>query len=75
MLAKDVVLYGDGGGKAPARREPLRGMSETARFLASFSPRADREGWSLTLVDVTASQAQSSAPATGPPWRWYPSMS
>ncbi len=52
MLAQDVVLYGDGGGKAPARREPLRGMSETARFLASFSPRADREGWVLTLVDV-----------------------
>ena len=52
MLAEDVVLYGDGGGKAPARREPLRGMSETARFLAAFSPRADREGWALTLVDV-----------------------
>ena len=52
MLAEDVVLYGDGGGKAPARREPLRGMSETARFLAAFSPRADREGWTLTLVDV-----------------------
>jgi RNA polymerase sigma-70 factor (ECF subfamily) len=27
-------------------------MSETARFLAAFSPRADREGWALTLVDV-----------------------
>ena len=52
MLAEDVVLYGDGGGKAPARREPLRGMSETARFLSTFSPRADREGWVLTLVDV-----------------------
>jgi RNA polymerase sigma-70 factor (ECF subfamily) len=52
MLAEDVVLYGDGGGKAPARREPLRGMLETARFLAAFSPRADREGWALSLVDV-----------------------
>jgi RNA polymerase sigma-70 factor, ECF subfamily len=52
MLAEEVVLYGDGGGKAPARREPLRGIAETARFLASFSPRADREGWTLTLVDV-----------------------
>ncbi|HYJ24647.1 MAG TPA: RNA polymerase sigma-70 factor [Acidimicrobiia bacterium] len=52
MLAQDVVLYGDGGGKAPARRAPLRGMSETVRFLGSFSPRADREGWALTLVDV-----------------------
>jgi len=52
MLAEEVVLYGDGGGKAPARREPLRGMVETARFLAAFSPRADREGWAFTLVDV-----------------------
>jgi RNA polymerase sigma-70 factor, ECF subfamily len=52
MLAEEVVLYGDGGGKAPARREPLRGVVETARFLAAFSPRADREGWVLTLVDV-----------------------
>jgi len=52
MLAEDVVLYGDGGGKAPARREPIRGIAETARFLAAFSPRADREGWTLTLVDV-----------------------
>jgi RNA polymerase sigma-70 factor, ECF subfamily len=52
MLAEDVVLYGDGGGKAPARREPLRGTAETARFLAAFSPRADREGWALSLVDV-----------------------
>jgi len=52
MLAEEVVLYGDGGGKAPARREPLRGVIETARFLAAFSPRADREGWVLTLVDV-----------------------
>jgi RNA polymerase sigma-70 factor, ECF subfamily len=52
MLADEVVLYGDGGGKAPARREPLRGTAETARFLAAFSPRADREGWVITLVDV-----------------------
>jgi RNA polymerase sigma-70 factor, ECF subfamily len=52
MLAEEVVLYGDGGGKAPARREPLRGTAETARFLGAFSPRADREGWVLTLVDV-----------------------
>jgi RNA polymerase sigma-70 factor (ECF subfamily) len=52
MLAEDVVLYGDGGGKAPARRAPLRGITEASRFLAAFSPRADREGWALTLVDV-----------------------
>jgi RNA polymerase sigma-70 factor (ECF subfamily) len=52
LLAADVVLYGDGGGKAPARRAPLRGVVEAARFLAAFSPRAQRESWDLTLVDV-----------------------
>jgi RNA polymerase sigma-70 factor (ECF subfamily) len=52
MLAEDVMLYGDGGGKAPARREPLRGITEIARFLTAFSPRAEREGWVLTMVDV-----------------------
>jgi RNA polymerase sigma-70 factor (ECF subfamily) len=52
MLAADVVLYGDGGGKAPARRVPLRGFVEAARFLAAFNPRAQRESWDLTLVDV-----------------------
>jgi RNA polymerase sigma-70 factor (ECF subfamily) len=52
MLAADVVLYGDGGGKAPARRMPLRGVAEAARFLAAFSPRALRESWDLNLVDV-----------------------
>ncbi len=52
MLAEEVVLYGDGGGKAPARRDPLRGAVEAARFLAAFGPRADREGWALSLVDV-----------------------
>jgi RNA polymerase sigma-70 factor (ECF subfamily) len=52
MLATDVVLYGDGGGKAPARRQPLRGVAEAARFLAAFSPRARRDSWELSLVDV-----------------------
>lgn len=52
MLAEDAVLYGDGGGKAAARREPLRGATETARFLSAFRPRVVREGWELTLVDV-----------------------
>jgi RNA polymerase sigma-70 factor, ECF subfamily len=52
MLAADVVLYGDGGGKAPARRAPLHGVAEATRFLAAFSPRAQRERWDLTLVDV-----------------------
>ncbi len=52
LLASDVVMYGDGGGKAPARRTPIRGATEAARFLAGLAGRAESDGWALTLVDV-----------------------
>jgi RNA polymerase sigma-70 factor (ECF subfamily) len=35
LLAKDAVLYADGGGKAMAPREPLFGATLIARFMAS----------------------------------------
>jgi RNA polymerase sigma-70 factor (ECF subfamily) len=52
LLAEDAVLYADGGGKAPARRTPLRGGVEAARFLGNLGRRAQVDGWVLTLVDV-----------------------
>jgi RNA polymerase sigma-70 factor (ECF subfamily) len=52
LLAADAVLYADGGGKAPARRTPLRGGVEAARFLSNLGRRAQADGWVLTLVDV-----------------------
>jgi RNA polymerase sigma-70 factor, ECF subfamily len=33
MLAPDVVMYGDGGGKAPAARTPIHGREQVARLL------------------------------------------
>ena len=45
-------MYGDGGGKAPARRAPVRGALEAARLLSSFARRPEPGGWTLTLVDV-----------------------
>ncbi|GAA4371123.1 RNA polymerase sigma factor SigJ [Agromyces bauzanensis] len=39
VLADDVVFYGDGGGRAPAIREPLRGSVAVARFLAGLVRR------------------------------------
>ena len=33
LLARDVVLRGDGGGKAPAARRPIRGRDRVARAL------------------------------------------
>ncbi len=52
LLADDAVMYGDGGGKAPARRTPVRGGLESARLLTSFARRAGPGVWKLTLVDV-----------------------
>lgn len=37
MLAEDVVLRGDGGGKVPALARPLRGRSRTAKALSAWS--------------------------------------
>src|SRR5690349_1516012 len=33
LLADDVVLYGDGGGKGPAIQQPLYGADKVARFM------------------------------------------
>ena len=36
LLAADVVIVGDGGGKAPAIRQPLHGRERVARLLADL---------------------------------------
>lgn len=52
LLADDAVMYGDGGGKAPARRTPIRGGVEAAKLLTGFSRRGQTDSWVLTMVDV-----------------------
>jgi RNA polymerase sigma-70 factor (TIGR02957 family) len=37
LLAEDVVLHGDGGGKAPALGRPLHGRARVAKALASWA--------------------------------------
>lgn len=37
MLAHDVALYGDGGGKARAAPEPVLGAADVARFMAEIA--------------------------------------
>jgi RNA polymerase sigma-70 factor (ECF subfamily) len=37
LLAADVVMMGDGGGKAPAIRHPLHGSERVARYLAGIA--------------------------------------
>jgi len=44
LLAPDVVMIGDGGGKGLARREPLYGSEGVARFILGIFRRAHKEG-------------------------------
>jgi RNA polymerase sigma-70 factor (ECF subfamily) len=44
LLSEDVVMYGDGGGKAPAMRKPLRGPDRVARTLLAFARLASQLG-------------------------------
>jgi RNA polymerase sigma-70 factor (ECF subfamily) len=46
LLAADVSMVGDGGGKAPALANAVSGAANVARLLASVSPR-------LARIDVT----------------------
>jgi RNA polymerase sigma-70 factor (ECF subfamily) len=44
MLAADVELHGDGGGKAPALARPVAGRSRVSRTLAAWGRNAARFG-------------------------------
>ncbi len=53
LLAHDVVLTGDGGGKVPALARPLQGRNRVARALANWTKLATRiPGASLRQVEV-----------------------
>jgi RNA polymerase sigma-70 factor (ECF subfamily) len=52
MLAPDVVLHGDGGGKAQAVGKPLAGRQRVMRLLAGGLRRARTLGASLRLAWV-----------------------
>ncbi|MEU8001281.1 RNA polymerase sigma factor SigJ [Catellatospora sp. NPDC049111] len=55
MLAEEVTLWSDGGGKARAAVNPVVGASRVARFLAGVSAKAgDVEWW---LVEVNGGPA------------------
>jgi len=52
LLAQDVELHGDGGGKAPALARPLFGSDRVARALASWGRQALRVGATVRRVDI-----------------------
>jgi RNA polymerase sigma-70 factor (ECF subfamily) len=52
MLAADVVVYGDGGGKAPSWPQPIYGRERVAKLMAGTFTQALRVGASLQLTQI-----------------------
>ncbi|HEX2391308.1 MAG TPA: RNA polymerase sigma-70 factor [Solirubrobacterales bacterium] len=52
LLARDVVLRGDGGGKVPALARPLRGADRVARALVNWGRVGSRSGASVRRAAV-----------------------
>ena len=54
MLAEDVTLWSDGGGKVVAALKPLHGAQKIARFLRAIHRRGQKTGWvpQLRLAQV-----------------------
>jgi RNA polymerase sigma-70 factor (TIGR02957 family) len=66
LLAHDVVLHGDGGGKAPALARPLHGRARVARTLVAWMRAAVRFGGvSLRPVDVNGQPGAMSFDSEG----------
>jgi RNA polymerase sigma-70 factor (ECF subfamily) len=65
MLADDVVLYGDGGGKAPAITQPLHGATQVARFLIGLQRLSARIGVHLEPRSVNAAPGALAVDASG----------
>jgi hypothetical protein len=54
MLAEDAVMVGDGGGRAPAAPEPIRGRERVANAFIAFTRQALRRGARMRLATVNA---------------------
>jgi RNA polymerase sigma-70 factor (ECF subfamily) len=52
MLAADAVLYGDGGGKAPAAARPVFGRERVGLALTAWSDLGRRAKITLELVEI-----------------------
>lgn len=52
MLATDVVVYGDGGGKAPQWMRPIVGAVQAARLLAGVGDTLTKLGASVRLREI-----------------------
>jgi RNA polymerase sigma-70 factor (ECF subfamily) len=52
VLSEDVVMHGDGGGKAPAIARALRGADRVSRFWANLGRQGARVGGVIELATV-----------------------
>jgi RNA polymerase sigma-70 factor, ECF subfamily len=52
LLAADAVMYGDGGGKAPALAGPLHGAQRVARFLLGLARRGRAVGMGFGPAEI-----------------------
>jgi RNA polymerase sigma-70 factor (ECF subfamily) len=66
MLAQDVVLHGDGGGRVRAIARPVHGRAKVARMLLSWTRAAEPHGgWSLRQVRVNGQPGAMASDGTG----------
>lgn len=63
LLAEDVTFWGDGGGKAPAIREPMHGAAAVARFLRGLARRGEALG---VRLEPARANGQPAALTVGP---------
>jgi RNA polymerase sigma-70 factor (ECF subfamily) len=53
LLAEDVVMYGDGGGRVPgAFPQPVHGKDRVARLVPHLLDRATSAGWTMKVTEV-----------------------
>jgi RNA polymerase sigma-70 factor, ECF subfamily len=52
LLAADVVVYGDGGGKAPSWPEPIYGRERAAKLMVGTLAQAARLGGSVVTTEL-----------------------
>jgi hypothetical protein len=66
LLADDVVLHGDGGGRVRAITRPVHGRAKVARMLLSWTRAGEPfGGWSLRQVQVNGQPGAMASDATG----------
>jgi RNA polymerase sigma-70 factor, ECF subfamily len=52
VLSEDVVLHGDGGGKAPALARALQGSERVSRTFAAWAKQGQRVGATMDFAEV-----------------------